>query len=322
MGEFDLIAALKAPMLAHHPEIQIPNGDDAAVFLPQGALAISCDTLISGRHFLPDCPFEAIGFKALAVNLSDMAAMAATPRYATLSLSLPQAYANLDFIRAFAKGFAALANDHQVALLGGDTTKAAELGITVTIIGQLPMIDGRAVALSRAGAQAGDDIYVSRPLGGAGFILAQRQNALPAGVVPVAVPVVNELDYPQPELELAQRIKGMASSAIDISDGLLADLNHILQASDQGADLDIGSLPLAPMLLANADAQQRAWLEYLALQTGDNYGLCVTAPPKYRAPLEKLKLWRIGVIGAQKGLRLWRDGKAVALPPKLGFSHF
>lgn len=324
MSEFALIAKLHSALAVSHPEVQIKSGDDAAVIVgdDKHALAISCDTLISGRHFPRNTSAHAMAFKALAVNLSDMAAMGAVPRYATLALSLPKACANNDFISEFAQGFAMLANQYGVELIGGDTTASSQLCINITIIGKLPIISGSVEALRRSGAELGDDIFVSRELGAAGFILAQLEKRLPNHIEPIKIEKYNALDYPQPEVILGQKLRAIANSAIDISDGLLADLQHILSASGFGAVIDIANLPLAAMLKSPILREELNWAQQLALTTGDHYGLCFTAPRQNRESILALGAWRIGTITQEQGIRLVQNDVTLSLPISCGFNHF
>ncbi len=289
------------------------SGDDCAVLQPPAGqqLAVSTDTLIAGRHFPLDTSAHAVGYKSLAVSLSDLAAMGAAPAWASLAISLPEPDAA--WLQGFAGGFAELAAQYAVQLIGGDTTRGA-LSITVTVVGFVPPGE----ALRRSGAQAGDAIYVSGQLGAAGFELRRA----PAGARP-------HLDYPPPRVALGQALRGCATAAIDISDGLLADLGHILQASGQGADLRLSALPYHP-LLGNADSLDEGSLP-LALCAGDEYELCFTAAPAQAAALAalaeglQLPLSNIGTVRDGHGLSLYRDNGELYDLSQLrtaGYNHF
>jgi thiamine-monophosphate kinase len=277
-------------------------GDDAALLHPgAGAeLAVSTDLLIEGRHFRAGADARKLGHKALAVNLSDMAAMGAAPRWATLALALPDA--DEAWLAAFAQGFFALAGRFGVELVGGDTTRGPR-SICVTILGEVP----RELALFRAGAAAGDDIWVSGELGGAALGLAQPGNAAAA----------QRLDEPQPRVELGERLRGIANAAIDVSDGFAQDLGHILERSGKGAVVEYARLPKFP----GASREQ-------VLSGGDDYELAFTARQERRAEIGALArdlgvaITRVGAVqkGDAKLLVLGEDG--APLPVGRGFDHF
>ena len=267
-------------------------GDDCALIraTPNRELAISTDTLVSGTHFFADADPEKLGHKALAVNLSDLAAMGAAPRYVTLALTLP----NIDdaWLAAFSRGFFALADAHQLELIGGDTTRGP-LSITMTIFGEVDA--GR--ALKRDGAKAGDDIWVSGSLGGAALALMHLQSRL---TLPLSILVGIEacLHQPAPRITLGLALLDIASAAVDISDGLLADLGHICERSELAATVDHAVVPMAPALLTvAADVRDRC-----ALAGGDDYELCFTAPSAQRQRIHALAntlalpLTRIGTM--------------------------
>jgi thiamine-monophosphate kinase len=244
-------------------------GDDAALIdiTPGHQLAVSTDMLVSERHFFADAdPFK-LGHKSLAVNLSDMAAMGATPRWATLSLALPEV--NEAWLQKFSDGFFALADKHHVALIGGDTTKGP-LNICVTIMGETKPDQ----ALRRDGAKVGDEIWVSGTLGDAALALAALQNCIPL-TPDELVQCELALHTPQPQVALGMALRGIAHSAIDVSDGLLADLGHIIERSKLGAEIYLAKLPASTIMrkrLAEPLAQQ------CLLAGGDDYQLCFTAP--------------------------------------------
>ncbi len=298
-------------------------GDDAALITasPQTELAISTDTLVCGKHFFADADPYALGYKSLAVNLSDMAAMGAKPRWALLALTLPEHLAKQDtpWLTEFSKGFFALADQHQVALIGGDTT-AGPLNIGVHIVGEIPA--GK--ALRRSGAHLGDDIWVSGQLGNAALALQHelRQIILEPDEIAQCLPA---LLTPIARIELGQRLIGLAHSAIDISDGLLADLGHILTSSEKSACINIVDMP-CPSLL------KKYWHNpitiHCLLAGGDDYELCFTAPQKNRGAIEHLSaelaipLTRIGEIFSGNGLMVKdAEGKTMTLETE-GYDHF
>jgi thiamine-monophosphate kinase len=244
-------------------------GDDAALIAvgPDMELAVSTDMLVSGTHFFPDADPRKLGWKALAVNISDMAAMGAQPRWATLAIALPRA--DESWLSAFASGFFACAREFGIDLVGGDTTRGP-LNLSVTILGEIP----RGQALRRSVARPADDVWVSGTLGGAALALLALQ-----GKVELAEDDLNDcrrlLDTPQPRVDLGLALRGTATSALDISDGLLGDLGHILERSGVGAELCFDALPAHPVLepfLADE------WAQRCLLSGGDDYELCFTAP--------------------------------------------
>lgn len=309
MIEFDLIARIHA-RCATRPDVALGIGDDAALLRPTPGmqLAVAMDTLNAGVHF-PEATSPAdIGWKALAVSLSDLAAMGADPAWCTLSLSLPEA--SEDFIDGFSDGFLGLAQQHDVALIGGDTTRGP-LSISVTAHGLIEPDS----ALRRAGAQVGDAIWVSGTLGDAAGALRQWQQG---GVMPPTLR--DRLDRPTPRVALGRALRGVASSCIDISDGLLADLSHICRASGVAAQLDAQALPSSEALRQAFDTATR-----LALQAsgGDDYELCFTAPAAQRDVLHALSqalnlpLTHIGDIVTGAGVCC--EGVDVAAA---GYQHF
>lgn len=294
-------------------------GDDAALLAmtPGMELAVSADMLVAGTHFFADADPRQLGWKSLAVNLSDLAAMGALPKWATLAIALPQA--DEPWVAQFADGFFACAERYQVDLVGGDTTRGP-LAISVQIMGEVQ--PGK--ALRRSTAQAGDEVWVSGTLGSAALALAALQGryALPADELETCLPA---LHLPQPRVELGLLLAPYASSAIDISDGLLADLGHILEHSRLGAELDLRRVPCAPVVrqrLAEREVQR------MALAGGDDYELCFTAPPRFHgeimrlAQLVALPLSCIGMLREQPGLEVsGLDGEPLHLD-RSGFDHF
>jgi thiamine-monophosphate kinase len=274
MKEFDLVDWIRTQAGPPGPGVLLGIGDDAAVLaVPAGdQLIATTDTLHSGVHFHADDPPESVGHKALAVNLSDLAAMGATPRWVLLTLALPRGQA--EWVQAFIGGFLGLARAFNVQLVGGDTSEGA-LSIGVTALGSARQ--GR--FLRRAGAQAGDLVVVSGTLGDAA--LALRQLRLDQAPDPGAL---QRLHRPMPRLALGAALPGIASACIDISDGLLADLGHIAAASDCGAALEAHRLP-ASEVMGRWPLPGRYELQ---LTGGDDYELCFTLPPGRRACLDEL----------------------------------
>jgi len=309
MREFDLIARIRERATARD-DVLLGIGDDCALLeLPANRqLAITSDTLNAGVHFPPGTsPFD-IGWKSLAVNLSDLAAMGAQPAWCTLALTLPEASAG--FVDGFLDGFLELAGQHGVALIGGDTT-AGPLSVSVTAHGFIE--PGQ--ALRRDGARADDDVWVSGTLGDAAGALAKWRNA--EWIDPE---LRVRLDRPMPRVALGRALRGMASSCIDISDGLLADLGHVCRASGVGARIDAAALPASAGLIAGFDEQSRYRLQAAG---GDDYELCFTAATGQRKRLAALAgtlalpLQRVGRIVAGAGVEC-----AGVAPEASGYQHF
>jgi len=312
MPEFDLIRQIERQTRVSGRGVVEGIGDDAAVLeVPPGKLLVAAvDTMNAGVHFPADSEPYGLGHKCLAINLSDLAAMGSEPRWALLSLSLPGA--DREWLDAFTSGFRALAASYDVALVGGDTT-SGPLSISVTALG-LVRSGGQ---LLRSGARPGDLIVVSGTLGGA----ARTLELLRAGATDVDR---ERLDRPQPRVALGQALAGYASACIDISDGLLADLGHILDASGVGARVDVHRLPPAPLLSGLDDGDR--WRCQLA--GGDDYELLFTLPAAREASLDPLSeslglpLSVIGCIEEEDGIRCFdRDGRAVR-PRSTGYEHF
>jgi thiamine-monophosphate kinase len=304
------------------PAVRLSVGDDAAIVAPRPGceLALSVDMLVEGRHFLPDVDPATLGHKTLAVNLSDMAAMGATPRWALLAGALPDD--DEAWLAAFSGGLFALAARYAVTLVGGDTTRGPR-NLCLTIVGELPA----GTALTRAGAHVGDDIHVSGRLGDAALALAalQRRTELDADTLAA---LRRRLDTPEPRVGLGEKLRGLASSAIDVSDGLTGDLSHILDASGVGADVELARIPRAPALALRLAGGERDLALACILAGGDDYELCFTAPPSVRARLAavavelSLPVTRIGTITAESGLRVLEEaGRALATLPQ-AFDHF
>ena len=274
-------------------------GDDCALIaLDAGReLALSTDMLVAGRHFLHDTEPEALGHKTLAVNLSDCAAAGAEPRYALLAVALPEA--NPDWLERFSRGLFALADRFGVELIGGDTTKGP-LTLCVTIVGEVPA--GR--ALLRSGARPGDTIWVSGELGtaAAGLAILLGKFDLPE---PERRQAIDALQRPMPRVELGIALRGIASAALDVSDGCIGDLGHILERSAVGAEVDLSRLPCRDWLRARLAAKEsRHFALGCVLAGGDDYELCFTAPPERAA--------RVLEAGRQAGVAVTAVGQIVA----------
>lgn len=311
-SEFDLIARY---FTRPTRSAALGVGDDAALIRPAPGmeLAISADMLVAGRHFLPDADPEKLGRKVLAVNLSDLAAMGAQPRWALLSLALPTA--DEGWLAAFSRGFLGQAERHGVELVGGDTTRGP-LNLSVTILGEVETDK----ALRRSAARPGDDVWVSGELGAAALGLRHLlgEIALPA---PAAAACLARLHDPVPRVALGRALLGLANAAIDISDGLLADLGHILERSGVGARIELDAVPAAEALRSHPKL-----LPSCALAGGDDYELCFTAPVEQRERISTLSgkpgLTRIGTITAEAGLEVVDGrGQPVTLPAA-GYDHF
>ncbi|TJZ72876.1 thiamine-phosphate kinase [Chitiniphilus eburneus] len=314
MNEFELIARY-----FNRPAKRaiLGVGDDAALLAPEPIrqLAVSADMLVEGRHFFPDVDPEALGHKALAVNLSDLAAMGAEPSWCTLSLALP--CVDEAWLAAFARGFHALADEAGIELVGGDTTRGP-LTIAVQVAGTVPA----GQALLRSGGTPGDDVWVSGALGAAAAAVAVRNgDAALSGEAMAAC--LSRLDRPTPRLALGLALRGIASAALDISDGLLADLGHIGERSACGAELDWADIPAHPALAGLPEAV----LRQAVLAGGDDYELCFTAPAQHRSRLQALSqtlalpLSRIGRLVGGQGVRVFNAGERIT-PSRAGFDHF
>ncbi|MEJ5991985.1 thiamine-phosphate kinase [Ramlibacter sp. PS3R-8] len=319
MGEFDLIARYFTRPARRSP---LGVGDDCALLQPRAGmqLAVSTDLLIEGRHFLSTVDPARLGHKALAVNLSDLAACGAEPLAFTLSLALPRV--DEPWLAAFSAGLLALADAHACELVGGDTTRGP-LAINITVFGEVPA----GQALLRSGARAGDDLWISGTLGDARLALDAFRGlvSLPQDVFD---PARLRLETPQPRVALGLALRGIATSAIDISDGLLGDLRHVLQQSGVGATVD--SAPACTLLAAarGAWAIERERIEELVFAGGDDYELAFTAPPDRQEAVQAASarsgtpVTRIGVIESQPGLRvIGADGRTLARR-FAGFDHF
>ena len=322
MSEFDLI---RRYFTRATPGAELGVGDDAALLrtTPGMELAVSSDMLLAGTHFFADTDPFMLGHKALAVNLSDLAAMGARPRWALLSLALPQADEN--WLAQFSAGFFELADRYGVELVGGDTTRGP-LGLSVTVMGEVP----QGAALRRSGAQIGDDVWVSGTLGDAALALAHLQGQVQLTEDDFAA-CAHKLHRPEPRVALGQALRGIASSAIDVSDGLLADLGHILESSSLGAQINFAALPVSAAVCRYLEQPLG---RHCALAGGDDYELCCTVPAARRATVEQfardldLQLTLIGTIVSRtsdmsgSGCTVQsEDGRAITLGES-GYDHF
>ena len=286
--------------------VDLGVGDDSALLTPppQQQLVICTDTLIAGRHFPLDTNPHAIGWKSVAVNLSDIAAMGAKPHSILLALSLPQI--DHDWLKAFSQGLYDCCDQFGVSLIGGDTTQSPHLTLSVTALGWVE--SGKAI--TRSGAQVGDYVCVSGQVGDAAFALAHLGH-----------PLQKRLDYPTPRCQLGQSLKGLANSMIDVSDGLAQDLAHILKASGVGAEIELNQLPVDAAL---KKLQQEMQWQY-ALAGGDDYELCFTiSPQNYQQLLQQqldVNITKIGKITATSKLRFVQNGTEQILKFN-GYQHF
>lgn len=317
-SEFQLIEHHFSHLGAIREDVLLGVGDDCALLqVPKGkVLAVSLDTLVEGVHFLPGVDPESLGHKSLAVNLSDLAAMGAEPAWATLALTLPRV--DEAWIEAFCRGFAQLANRYRLQLVGGDTTRGP-LAISVQVHGFVEA----GQALRRDGARSGDLIYVSGTLGDAGLALQAAAGEYDPG--PYRTELQARLDRPQPRIEPALALRHLASAAIDLSDGLLADLGHVCQRSACGARLELSSIPLSPAL-DRFIQEQGDW--GVPLASGDDYELCLVVPRGRQAEFERIAAGqetpfsRVGEIEPAPGIRCYdAAGKPVQIG-RGGYDHF
>jgi thiamine-monophosphate kinase len=325
MGEFDLIERYfkRAAPLAKGVDLGI--GDDCALLAPAPGmqLAISSDMLVEGRHFLSTVSPEALGHKALAVNLSDLAACGAKPVAFTLALSMPRV--EEAWLKGFSRGLFALADLHGCTLMGGDTT-AGPLNICITVFGHVPT----GQALLRSGAKAGDDIYVSGTPGQARLALEAFRGTVSLSESDFAL-TRTRMERPTPRVALGMALRGIASSAIDVSDGLLGDLGHILKASSIGADIHLYAIDSIAFNIANIRANGQfgsQFLREMVLAGGDDYELVFTAAPAQRGAVEaaaqasQTPVTRIGQTGSESGLCLREADGQIAPNRFSSFDHF
>jgi len=314
-GEFEIIARYFT-RASTDSDVLLGVGDDAAVLRTAGAIAVAVDTLVEGVHFPSGFPPEAVGYRSLAVNLSDMAAMGAQPRWCTLALTVPRS--DEAWLDGFAQGLFGLAERHAVSLVGGDLTRGP-LTVSVQIIGEL----NPDAVMTRAGGHVGDDIYVTGTLGdsAAGLTLIQ-EGAGTEG--PAYASLQERFLWPEPRVIAGRALAGLVSGAIDVSDGLVADLGHICEASGCGASIDVERLPLSAELLSLFPPHAA---QAYALSGGDDYELCFTAAPAQAQTVEAVLAGvgcparKIGRLVAGSGVECRRDGE-VFEPPSAGYRHF
>jgi thiamine-monophosphate kinase len=336
LGEFALIDEFFRSLGVRRGDVVLGIGDDGAVLTPPPGMQLVAvaDTLVEGRHFPAGSPPQSIGHRALAVNLSDIAAMGAEPAWALLAITLPRADAG--WLSGFARGFGALAQAAGVALVGGDTT-AGPLTVSVTVLGFVP----DAAALRRSGASPGDALFVSGTPGDAAcgleLEMAAAASAAAGGTAANAVAADDaafsqtttaalrrRFLYPEPRLALGLALRGIASACIDVSDGLAGDAGKLAAASGCGLQLDVESLPLSAALLAEA-GRERA--ERYALTGGDDYELCFTVSParlaqfEQQVPATRFACQRIGELTVDSAVVVRRQGQRIELPVT-GFDHF
>jgi thiamine-monophosphate kinase len=310
MDEFALIRRYFAALTPAGAGVVLGIGDDAALLQATAGseLVVTSDTLVAGRHFPAYSSAFDVGWKSLAVNLSDLAAMGAQPRWFLLALTLPEA--DETWLAGFADGLASLARRHDAVLVGGDTTRGP-LSITITALGEVP----KGTAMRRSGAQPGDAICVTGALGDAALALQLGASADPA--------LRARLDRPEPRIAAGLVLRDLAHAALDLSDGLLGDLQHILDASGVGAVVEAQALPASPQLLAAVpELQARAELQ---LTGGDDYELCICLPEKAidaaRARLD-VALTRVGTIVNEPGLRVVNGEGLTITPSATAYRHF
>jgi len=322
VAEFDLIALIRERTAQSRGDVVVGIGDDAALLKPPaGQQLVACaDTLVAGVHFPYDAAPEDIGWKSLAVNLSDLAAMGAHPAWAMLALTLPRA--DVHFVERFADGFAELARKHDVALVGGDTTQGP-LSITVSAFGFVP--EGQ--ALLRSGARVGDVVFVTGTLGDAAAALGIRESGIGnrESGKQTRAELLRQLNRPQPRVSAGLALRDTASACIDVSDGLLADLGHICQASEVGAEIEADFLPISQSL-RQAFAPER--YRDFALSGGDDYELCFTASEADARRIVEVfsrldcGVTRIGRIVAEPGVHVRDTNGNLLEPPRRGWQHF
>lgn len=319
IGEFDLIKRYFSRPAAR---ARLGVGDDCALFTagPGMELAISTDMLVAGTHFLAGTDPGRLGHKTLAVNLSDLAAMGAIPLYATLALSLPGV--DQTWLEQFSRGFWALADEHGVELIGGDTTRGT-LNLCVTVIGEVPA----GAAIRRSGAKCDDDIWVSGTLGDAAAGLAHLQRRLELSADDLRI-ARQRLEAPTPRVALGIALRGVATAMLDVSDGLIGDLRHIAEASSLDARIEMTCLPISGILRRCAPETRL----HLALAGGDDYELCFTAPRQFQERV-MAAAGKCGVTVTKIGCMTPRKGASAAIlvvdmagnpcaPTVSGYDHF
>lgn len=325
--EFELIERYFTNGGSDRADVILGVGDDAAILAPphDRELVVSTDTLVAGVHFFADVDPFSLGHKALAVNLSDLAAMGARPAWVTLALTLPQA--DEQWLDGFSRGFSTLARRYGVQLVGGDTT-CGPLSITVQAMGFV----ARGQAWRRDTAKVGDLIYVTGTLGDAGLALHARQQTLPLAQ-PHLEKLLSRLQQPTPRITEALALNGLVNAAIDLSDGLLSDLGHILKASGVGGLIELDALPLSTAFRAcqrddTIPQQPDTFWQALPLAAGDDYELCFTIAPAQKGSVEArlsqqgLVAHCIGVIDDGPGLRCVQKNGELYQGEQTGYEHF
>lgn len=315
-AEFDIIKQYFTQPTSH---TDLGIGDDGALISSAEGhqLVVSADMSVVGTHFYKNAEPYDVGWKSLAVNLSDLAAMGATPRWATLCIALPKV--NESWLKEFSRGFHACAKAFSLDIIGGDTTKGP-LNIAVQIIGEVPT----GQALTRSGAKAGDDIWVSGRIGSAALGLASLRSPQMLLEDETLFACLKALNIPQPRNKLGIALRQIATSCIDISDGLLADLTHILKASKLGTTLQLSNIPCLPLLQKRLD---KSSVQRAILAGGDDYELCFTASPEYREKITTLSntlnlpITLIGQASIEQKLEVYFEDKLINLS-KLGYEHF
>jgi thiamine-monophosphate kinase len=318
MREFDLIRHFFTEQPVKRKDVAIGIGDDCAVLtLPEGkSLAVTTDTLVSGVHFPVNTPARAIGHKAIAVNLSDLASMGAEPCWISLALTLPEA--DHEWLKEFSAGVFELCEYFNIQLIGGDTTQGP-LTVSVTAHGLLPVGSG----LTRSGARPGDWLYVTGDLGDAALALKHLQGNLQVCDHHLGA-VQTKLDYPRPRVLAGQLLRDYASAAIDISDGLLADVGHIAKASGVGVEINLDSIPLSAALSETLPASQA---KQLALTGGDDYELAFTVSAEKKVGLEtamahaNMTFTCIGQVNGSDKVSLTSEGEMISID-QAGYEHF
>ncbi|MAN80894.1 MAG: thiamine-phosphate kinase [Magnetovibrio sp.] len=323
LGEFDLIAAYFRPLTEGRPEALDLEDDAGLLTPPEGSqLVVTTDALVAGQHFLPDTPAESLAVKALGVNLSDLAAMGATPAAYTLALAAPKPIPP-GWLQNFAAGLGDMQAAHGIFLLGGDTvTTSGPLTLSVTALGWV----GAGAALCRSGAQVGDDLYVSGTIGDAALgLLVARDGRKLAGDGGDAF-LRGRYDRPQPRTTLGPRLVGIATSCIDVSDGLAADVGHITKTSGLGAEISVRDLPLSDA--ARSALTDDPGLLQTLVTGGDDYELAFTAPPSAAGTIAAaagesgVPVTRIGTMTAEPDVRLLGPGGAALDLGQGGYRHF
>ncbi|MCL1078842.1 thiamine-phosphate kinase [Parashewanella spongiae] len=318
MKEFQIIEQYFAGQGPMRKDVVLGVGDDCALVQPADdkVIAISCDTFAEGTHFLSDMPAADVGFKSLAVNLSDLASMGAEPAWMTLALTLPEI--DESWLKQYCEGLYEIAEYYNISLVGGDTTRGAR-SITITVNGQVP----ESMALTRGGAGVGDWVYVTGTLGdsalGLDILLGNRDAESENKEY-----LIGRHYRPTPRMLAGQSLRGIASSAIDLSDGLISDIQHVLKSSEVGAIINVDQLPLSKALISSVGQEQA--IEY-ALAGGEDYELLFTVPDAKVGALTAslnyagVNYTRVGQITAGRDLELSFDGRTY-VPQQNGFKHF